>query len=391
MNSIIQLTGKEKKKVLGLMSGTSMDGIDVALIQITGSGLKTQIQNLGYFCEKYQKIVVKRLEAISNNSSLSEISELNNLVGEEFARAAINASKTFSISLDEIDMIGSHGQKIYHNPPSRKLGVPSTLQIGDIDIIAERTGILTVGDFRSRDIASGGEGAPIISYVDYILFSKDNETLLTQNIGGIANVTLVSRDKNEMIAFDTGPGNMLMDGIIKIHSKGKSKFDKYGETASKGDINKTLLNNLLSDKYYVLRPPKSTGAEKFGEFRAKELYKLYLDDQLPLEDLMRTVLELTVESIATSYEQFIFPAFTIRKVILSGGGSNNKFLVERLKQRLSSLSILLSDQYNIPHDAKEAIGIAILANELVSGNCSNIPSCTGARRYVPLGKLSLGR
>lgn len=389
MNPVQKLSDKKGKIVIGLMSGTSVDGIDAAVVKIKDSGIKSKIKPLGFICKKYSPKLKKRLLEINEITAIKEISELNYLVAEEFAKAAALCAKKFVSDISNVDLIGSHGQTIYHNPPSRRVGIPATFQIGDIDVIAEKTGVSTAGDFRQRDMAAGGEGAPIMPYIDYLLFNKRSHSpLLAQNIGGIANVTVVTRRLDDMIAFDTGPGNMLMDGIMRINSNGKKLFDKNGVIAKSGIVNEELLQKLLLDKYYRQKPPKSTGAEKFGAKAAENLYKLIKTKKINFEDMMRTLLELTVETIAQAYKNFIFPKHTIEKVVLSGGGTNNIFMVSELRTRLAGIEIVSSDAFGIPACAKEAIGMAVLANELVSGNKTNVPSCTGARRYVSLGKIS---
>jgi len=388
MNPVQELSNKKSKIVIGLMSGTSMDGIDAAVVKIKDSGIKSKIKPLGFICKKYSPKLKKRLLEINEITAIKEISELNYLVAEEFAKAAKICANKFTSGISNVDLIGSHGQTIYHNPPSRKKGLPTTLQIGDIDVIAERTGISTAGDFRQRDIAAGGEGAPIMPYVDYILFKQDRGNVLAQNIGGIANVTVVTSRLGDMIAFDTGPGNMLIDAMIRLYSNGKIIFDRGGKIASKGNVNKKLLKKLLLDEYYKQKPPKSTGAEKYGSEMAESLYKLIRNKKIKVEDMMRTLLALTVETIVQAYENFIFPKHTIKKVVLSGGGAKNIFMVSELGKRLAGIEIVSSEVIGIKVEAKEAIGMAVLANELVSGNKTNVPSCTGSQRNVPLGKIS---
>ncbi len=365
-----------------------MDGIDAAVVEIKGSGIKSTIKPLGFLCKEYSPRLKKRLFDINERTGFKDISELDCSVAEEFAGAAKLCAKNFVSDISKVDLIGSHGQTIYHNPPSRKTGIAVTVQIGDIDVIAERTGVSTAGDFRRRDMAAGGEGAPIMPYVDYLLFREKQAAVLAQNIGGIANVTVVTPKLVDMIAFDTGPGNMLIDGIMRLNSNGNKLFDKSGKIARKGNVNEKLLGQLLSDKYYKQKPPKSTGAEKFGTHSAEDLYKLIKNNKIKFEDMMATLLELTVETIAQSYENFIFPKHRVKKIVLSGGGAKNGFMVSELRKRLPTSKIVLSDSYGIPADAKEAIGMAVLAYELVSGNKTNVPSCTGSKENVPLGKIS---
>ena len=325
-----------------------------------------------------------------SNGSTRQISELNFLVGEAFAKAALAVIKEARLSTSDIDLIGSHGQTIYHNPPSSKKGIPATTQIGELDVIAERTGITTIGDFRTRDVAAGGEGAPLVPYVDYLLFHKSGKVSIVQNVGGIANATVVTERIEDVIAFDTGPGNMLMDNIVSLTTNGEKRFDQDGRLASQGSVNKVLLEKLLSHPFFAKSPPKSTGAELFGKEKASELYALVKEKRISLNDLIATLLELTLESIAISYERFIFPKWNVSEVILSGGGARNPLFVKKLKKKIDHVKFSTSDDYGIPVEAKEAVAFAVLANELISGNCANLPSATGAERRVPLGKIVLG-
>lgn len=387
----LQLLFRMKEKVVvGLISGTSMDGIDAALLKISGKGADTKLELLEFVCAPYPAEIITRLERLTRECTPGDISGLNFLIGEAFAGAALAVIEKAGLAPNDVDLIGSHGQTISHNPPSSGLGIPSTLQIGEPDVIAERTGITTVGDFRTRDVAAGGEGAPLVPYADYILFMKPGETRIAQNIGGIANATVITESVGGVTAFDTGPGNMLMDRIMTLASGGKKRFDRDGKEASKGKVNEALLKELLSDPYFAKSPPKSTGEELFGSAAAGRLYGMAPGGGITLGDLMATVLMLTVESIALAYERFIFPLHDVREVILSGGGCRNTFLVDKLRQRLGGLKLTTTDDYGIPADAKEAVAFAVLANECISGNSGNLPGVTGAGRRVSLGKISPG-
>ena len=391
MNWLERILSKKERMVVGLMSGTSMDGMDAALVKIKGSGLDTKFELVKFICVPYESGIVEGIERLDSPISIEEISELNFLVGKAFADAAMAVIEEAGLRPSDVDLIGSHGQTVYHNPPSSGNGVPSTLQIGELDVIAEHTGITTIGDFRTRDIAAGGEGAPLIPYADYLFFQGSGNTLISQNIGGISNVTVITERLSDIIAFDTGPGNLLMNWIMTLATEGRKSYDIDGEIAEKGAVDKKLLEKLLSDPYFSLKPPKSTGGERYGKRMAMALYSLARDGEITLSDLMATLLELTVESIANSYERFIFPKWSVNEVICSGGGSRNPILMKRIRERMKSVRISSSDAYGIPVDAKEAIAFAILANELISGNCTNLPAATGARSHVPLGKIVLGR
>jgi anhydro-N-acetylmuramic acid kinase len=406
MNWLGRILDKKERLVVGLMSGTSMDGVDAVLVRIKGHGLETKIEVINFICLPYEPSLLRRLEGVISKGSTSEVSDLNFLVGEAFSEAAIAVIKGARFSTSDIDLIGSHGQTVYHNPPSlfselrvrqsrlsctpKKKAVPSTIQIGELDVIAERTGITTIGDFRTRDLAAGGEGAPLIPYVDYILFHKPGRISIAQNIGGIANATVITERLDDVIAFDTGPGNMLMDNVVSLATNGRKRFDQDGSLALKGSINKELLGKLLSNPFFSKPPPKSTGAEFFGKKKASALYTLVKKKRISLSDLIATLSELTIESIARSYERFVFSRWSVNEVILSGGGARNPVLVERLKKRLGDLELSTSDIHGISVDVKEALGFAVLANELISGNFTNLPAVTGARKHVPLGKIALG-
>jgi len=385
------LIDKKDKLVIGLMSGTSKDGIDAALVKLEGSGLNTQMELVKFICVEFEEDVRSRLDNLAKGCTIKEVSDLNFLIGDEFAKAALSVIDQAGASPSDVDLIGSHGQTVFHNPPSYKDGTPSTLQIGEIDIIAERTGITTVGDFRTRDIAAGGEAAPLVPYLDYLLFRKPGKVSIAQNIGGIANATVVTENIDDLIAFDTGPGNMLMDRIIQLSTKGKEKYDRSGKLASAGKVNRELLNKLLADPYYSYPPPKSTGEELFGQEMVATLYSYIENEMLSLEDMMATLMSLTVESIVSSYKNYIFPKWDVSEIIFSGGGCNNPILMESLSEKLNPLRISSSDEYGIPSDAKEAVAFAVLANELISGNTNNLPGVTGAQRKAPLGKIALGR
>jgi len=385
------LIDKNEKLIVGLMSGTSKDGIDAALVRLRGKGVNTKIELVEFTCLDYSAEIRERLDKLVEQCTLKEISDLNFLIGEEFAKAALEVIDKAGLSTTEIDLIGSHGQTVYHNPPSYKDGIPSTLQIGEIDVIAEKTGITTAGDFRTRDIAAGGEAAPLVSYLDYLLFRKPGKVSIAQNIGGIANATVVTENIDDVIAFDTGPGNMLMDKIIQLTTGGKEKYDNEGKFASQGSVNVDLLNKLKADPYYAHPPPKSTGEELFGNEMTLTLYGYIENEMITLEDMVATLMTLTVDSITDSYEKFIFPKWDVSEIIFSGGGCKNPILMEKLIAELAPIKCSASDDYGIPSDAKEAVAFAVLANELVSGNTNNLPGVTGAQGKVPMGKIAVGR
>ena len=367
------------------MSGTSMDGIDTALVRISENGLDTKVELLDFMTYPYSNRLRFELEEISG-SPVGKVSDLDFAVGEAFSDAAISIIERSGLRPEQVDLVGSHGQTVFHNPPSNSSEFSSTLQIGQADIIAERTGITTVSDFRPRDIASNGEGAPLVPYVDYILFRKPDNVIIAQNIGGIANCTIVTPDISDVTAFDSGPGNILLDGVMKIFSLGKHSYDHNGENAKNGTVDYKLLYNLLNNDYFKESPPKTTGREMFGKSESEKLFKLVENNSMELQDLLATLVQFTVDTVYNAYEDYIFSKWKIDEIILSGGGAFNPIMVEKLTQKVKPIKLTLSDEYNIPADSKEAVSFAVLANETIFGNCANLPNVTGARSRSPIGK-----
>ncbi len=381
---------EHKRKIIGLISGTSADGVSTVAVEITGTGTNTDLNILAFEVFDYPLEIREAIFNLSSpeSSSVDMISQMNIILGEFFADAAIRLMKDKGIKVKDIDAIGSHGQTIHHLPHLKDAygyKVRSTLQIGEPAIIAERTGIPVVADFRKADIAAGGEGAPLTPYLDYILYRSQDRNLLHQNIGGIANLTYLPANASpeDVIAFDSGPGNMVIDSIMrKLTSK---PYDNKGKLAKKGKIDNELLEELLDHEYFSIEPPKTTGRETFGKTYSDELIKKSEKKGLIIEDIIATATALTVESIARAYEKLLPKGAAIDEVYLSGGGAKNQYLVKSLKRRLSPIPVGLSDKFGIPGDAKEAILMAILCNEHLSGNPGNIPKATGARKPVVLG------
>lgn len=376
--------------VVGLISGTSMDGIDAALVRIRGSGEDTEVRVEDFICREYSD-AAKELLLSSRSLRAGSVSDLNFLLGQEFAAAVFDLLRKAALKTTDVDLVGTHGQTVFHNPPSLGQEVSSTLQLGEADVICEATGITTVGDFRTRDMAAGGEGAPLIPYFDYLLFSGAGKSVIAQNIGGISNCTLVTEKPGELLAFDTGPGNSLIDSVARIASGGERNFDEDGTMARKGSVREDFLQSLMKNPYLDIEPPKSTGRELFGEEMAGRLFSLAEKKCMPLPDLLRTLVEFTVCSIVSAYERFIYPNADVGEVVLSGGGARNPVMVSRLREKLAPIPLSLSDEHGIPSDAKEAVGFAVLANETVCANRTSVPRVTGARDATILGKISIGK
>ena len=383
MNWLRPIISKKEKLVVGLISGTSMDGIDAALVSILGSGENTEVRIEDFICREYSDAARELLLSLGSLNAAS-LSDLNFLLGQEFAAAVFDLLRKASLKTTDVDLVGTHGQTVFHNPPSLGGNISSTLQLGEADVICETTGITTVGDFRTRDVAAGGEGAPLIPYVDYLLFSKTGKNVVAQNIGGISNCTLITGKLGELLAFDTGPGNSLIDSVARLASGGEKSFDENGAIAKRGSVEEDLLRSLMKNPYFDIEPPKSTGKELFGEEMVTRLFLLVEKKDIPLSDLLRTLVEFTVCSIVSAYEKFVYPRADVEEVILSGGGARNPLMVSRLREKLAPT-------HGIPVDAKEAVGFAVLANETVCGNRANVPGVTGASDATVLGKISIGK
>jgi len=397
IENLIRLEEKESRNVIGLMSGTSCDGIDACLVKITGNGLSTKADIIGFETYPYENEIRESIFDASHieSGTVDKICQLNFTLGKLFADAARQIAGKLSIPLSEIDIVGSHGQTIYHvsslNENNRE--VRSTLQIGEPSIIAQETGVTTVADFRTRDIAAGGEGAPLVPYADFVLFGGDGIGRAVQNIGGVSNVTFLPADGDikDIIAFDNGPGNMIIDRFAEIITDGRLKYDRNGELASTGKLNKDLLERLCAHPYLSKLPPKSTGREDFGIQFSDSLYKGLKQDGVDVHDAIATITAFTAKSISDSYSKYIQPSYKISEVVVSGGGVCNPVLFQFLKDHLVDISIRKVDDFGIPSGAKEALAFAILANETVSGNPGNIPSATGAKESVVLGKIIPGK
>jgi anhydro-N-acetylmuramic acid kinase len=370
---------------VGLMSGTSCDGVDAALVAIEGTGSSLRAELLWHDTTPYPANFRQRLLAPA--FSADGLCALNAELGEFLAKAAGRAID-HGVSLGHHpDFIGSHGHTIAHQPPRGEGGQGSTLQIGGSSIIADHTGVLVVDQFRQRDMAAGGHGAPLVPYVDWILFREESATVAALNIGGIANITVVPSALDKVIAFDTGPGNMPIDGAVRHATDGAVAYDEDGRMAAQGSVDEDLVERLLDHPYFKEAPPKSTGRETFGD--AVYLHPLLEGAaKLSANDLAATVTEAVAESIARAYENFVLPRHTVSRLIVSGGGAYNPTLMARLRARLADLDVVKSDTCGWPADAKEASAFAILANETLCGTPANVPSATGAREAVILGKIT---
>jgi anhydro-N-acetylmuramic acid kinase len=374
------------------MSGTSMDGIDAALVRISGPATQPRVRLLAFKTYAYPTPVRRSILRIAAGEAATagEISQLNFLLGELFGEATLRVCHMAGISPARLIAVGSHGQTIYHQgSPTSEAGrrVASTLQVAEPAVIAERTGAPVVADFRPADMAAGGQGAPLVPLVDYLLLRDAHRGTVALNIGGIANLTVIPAKARpeEVFGFDTGPGNMIIDGLVRHFTQGRKTYDAGGRWAAKGRVIEPLLDEMLRLPFFDRRPPKSAGREQFGQWFI-EYYFLKRRGARP-EDLLRTATELTARSITDALDRFVLGKVSIQRLIVSGGGAHNRLLVSRLTQLLPGVRVQLSDACGLPVDAKEAIAFAVLADRTLHGLPGNLPTVTGARRAVVLGKL----
>ena len=381
---------------VGLMSGTSMDGVDAALVRIAGSPDHPRLRVLAFVNVPYARWLRQKLLDVAGGGSTDtgEVGRLNFLLGDVFAEAALRVCRRARVDPARLAFIGSHGQTIFHHrPPSgglrrRVLNSGATLQIAEPAVITERTGVPVVADFRTADIAAGGQGAPLVPMVDYLLLRDARKGTVALNLGGIANVTVIppGAGSRDVLGFDTGPGNMVIDALVRHATKGRKSYDAGGRLAANGRVLEPLLAETLRLPFFRQRPPKSAGREQFGE---RFVIRHFLRQRRArVQDLLRTATELTARTVADALERFALRRVTIHRLIVSGGGVHNRLLVRRLGELLPSLEIRRSDEYGLPADAKEAIAFALLADRTLRGLPGNLPSVTGARRPVVLGKIT---
>ncbi len=381
--------------VLGLMSGTSADAIDVALARISGAPPHLNAKLLNHTSISFPARLRKEILRVAEQRPIStgDLSQLNFRLGEVFAEAALTACRRFRVSPKKIALIGSHGQTIFHQGcrvPYLGRPTASTLQIGEPSIIAARTGITTIADFRPPDIAQGGQGAPLVPYADYLLYRHEKLGRVSLNLGGIANITIIPAGAKpaQILAFDTGPANMLIDALVARFTHGRQRYDKNARLAQQGRSIPALLNELMRDPYLKLAPPKSTGREYYGHAYLENILRLGRRYNTKPNDLIRAATIFTALSIVDALNRFVLRKTKIRQLIVSGGGARNPLIMGQISAALPRIQIVPSSQLGVLEDAKEAFAFAILAYETFHGRPSNLPSATGARRPAILGKIS---
>ena len=388
-----ELAQNDSKLVIGLMSGTSTDGIDAVLVRIQGKGTTTKVHQIAFTTVPFQDAVRARILAVASGTfgGSEEICRLNFLLGELSAEACLAVCDLAGIKPEMVDLVGSHGQTVFHAPvPSEYLGktFTSTLQIGEPSVIAERLGCIVVSDFRVRDTAAQGQGAPLVPYTEYLLYQDPTRTIALQNLGGIGNITILPQGGalDDIVAFDTGPGNMVMDALTGIITEGACRFDIGGHIAATGLVQSELLKWMLEDPYLSEPIPKTTGRERYGAVYVDTLLKKANQMRISLIDTLATANRFTAETIRVGIERFC-PVKPTRMVV-GGGGSLNSVLLANLRTCLPYCEILLNEDLGLDGSAKEAVAFAILANEAIHGIPNNAPKATGASHLVVMGKIS---
>ena len=391
--------------VIGLNSGTSMDGIDAAIFRfsvaknagladksVTSQTPRVTSEFVKGILVPFDSVFQKKMQKSVASRPLDwrEVCLLNAALGEVFADACFKVVKAAGMTMPEIDLVGSHGQTIWHAPDAAAfwgMSARGTLQLGEPSVIAARTNVPVIADFRHADMAEGGQGAPLVPFADEVLFGQDGIASGVLNLGGIANITILTNDGEARLAFDTGPANMIMDRVAqKLFG---CDYDDEGKIAASGKIDEAWLQSLLQHEYFLRLPPKTTGRELFGYQFADRLIDEARENKVKAEDLMATVTALTARSVANAYKNFVLPDVVIDRLILAGGGASNYFLISELQRSLpKEIPILRHEDLGIAAKFKESFLFALLAFTSYNGIANNVPACTGARRRVCLGKLS---
>ena len=393
MRKLQELWQKDTLRVIGLMSGTSADGMDAALTEITGHGPATRVKTLGFVSLSYTDRVrneILRLAAGKAGGS-HDLCLFSFLLGQLSLDACRAVCQQAGVSPDTVDLVGSHGQTLYHVPTAEDYcGYPvrGTLQLGEASVINEGLGCPVVSDFRVRDMAADGQGAPLVPYAEYLLYRRENKTVALQNIGGIGNITILPKGgmPEDTYAFDTGPGNMVMDQVAERITGGRLRYDEGGRLAAQGRSSDALLAFLLRDPYLKKPLPKTTGREFYGADYVDALMAKAAELGMANADILATATRFTAECIRIAVDDFCpdKPDY----VVIGGGGSRNPTLLRDIRALLS-MPVMINEDLGFDSEAKEAIAFAILANECVHGNANNVPSVTGAKHPVVMGKLSV--
>jgi anhydro-N-acetylmuramic acid kinase len=383
-------------KVIGLMSGTSADGVDAALVEIHSEDERGALRVVAWETLAYPAGLRERVLAVATGGTTEEVCHLNAYLGELFAEAAVQVARRAGVTLADVDLIGSHGQTIHHLPTPRQEGaraVRSSLQIGEPAVIAEHTGVTTIADFRPRDLAAGGEGAPLTPIVHHALFAHPERGRVILNLGGIANVTVLPPGigPSGVTGFDTGPGNVLLDEFVRVTNLSALGYDEDGRLAAAGQMQPTLLAGILTHPFIQRAPPKTTGRETFGPAFLQEFRRRLTAAGVGHLDGLATLATFTIEAVVLNLRAFVFPKVEVHEVVVTGGGARNTFLMRRLAESLPECAVASSDAMGFPGRALEAVAFAWLAYLTATGQPGNLPAVTGARGARILGCIVPGR
>ena len=393
-----EIRSKPVRRVVGLMSGTSVDGIDAALVEIGGTDEAPEVRLVAFEDRPWPEKVRRQIFPLfrPETATVDKIGYMNFLMGEIYAQSVSSVVEKAGLTLADIDLIGSHGQTIWHAPEvCGKDGFPVrfTVQIGEGSVIAARTGVPTVSDFRVADMAVGGQGAPLVPFSEYLLYRRPGETILLQNIGGIGNMTVLPGDEGPeaVYAFDTGPGNMIIDAVVSALTGGAKTYDAGGAMAAEGRVDEALLAMLQQDPYYDMPLPKTTGRELFGVQYVGKILDYQRAHGLSDADVLATVTDLTAWSIADGYARYVLPKRQAAELVVGGGGSYNATLLGFLRTRFAPYGVEVRTQEDLgwSSDAKEAVAFALMADCCVREKPNVLPSVTGAKAAAIMGKISL--
>lgn len=390
----------DDRLIVGLMSGSSVDGVDAALVTTSGCCDELTFRLEAFECIPFDTATREEILALFEyeTATVDKVCIANAVLADWFAEAVENVVAAGRRSPRDLDLIGVWPQMVYHLPTRtnpftwRGQERGACLQLGDISAIAERVGVTTVGGFCARDIAAGGNGAPLTGFGDFAVFRQPGKGRVIQNIGGIANANFIPAGArpSDVLGFDTGPGNMVIDAVVSDVTRGEHRYDPDGRMAARGTADPRFLAALLDDPFIAKEPPKAAGREDFGAGYVRRVLAGAKARGVSGYDLIATVTALTVESIASSYERFFAPRGEIDEAIVGGGGARNRTLLALLRERLTC-PVIIDDDLGVPSFAKEALYMALLANETVRGHANNFPSVTGARRDVVMGLVALGQ
>ena len=396
---------KREHIVIGLMSGTSLDGVDAAMVRILtrDNGTIDSVELLRHsylpYSEALRNLVAKL--CVKEDCRVDDLVYAHYGLSEWYAEAVLLVLRESGVPAARIDAVSMHGQTVWHAPETRAFPGPrgdvpvkGTLQLGQAAVVRERTGLPVVADLRARDMAAGGEGAPLAPYIDAVLFGSAEEGRIVQNIGGIGNATVLpaaaAADAAGIFAFDTGPGNMVIDGVVGEGTGGAKRYDPEGSIAATGRACLEIVEALMRDPYFSRRPPKSTGREVYGAAFSRALMADAAKRGLSFEDTVATATAFTAESIARAYRDFIFPRTPVAAAVVAGGGALNATLLGMLRERLGpAVRVTTAAALGVPDQAREAMAFAVLGHESLMGRPSNLPAVTGARSPVVLGAITL--